>query len=272
MSRAVTLAAVAEPSFGEELRRWRSLRNISQLELAMRTGTTQRHVSYIERGRSVPGRTMVVRLAESLDLPLWERNAFLRRAGYSAAFSERSLEEGDLRAVRDALKSVLRGHDPYPAMIINRAGELLDANRSCAIFFEDVAEELLRLPVNTRRLALHPDGLARRITNFASWAPHITESLRRECARNPDPILEELLEELDGYLASVSTSGSLVGIPVPMELTTSGGTMRLITTLSAFATATDVVLSEIRLEAFLPADEETAELLRLAASAAPSPS
>ncbi len=248
--------------FGEELRRWRLLRHMSQLDLALRAGTTQRYLSYIEQGRSVPGRSMVVRLVESLDVPLRARNALMRRAGYMPAYAERTFDDEDLRAVREALESVLNGHEPYPAMIVNRGGDLVSANTACSVFFEDVAEDLLTPPINTRRLALHPGGLAQRITNFANWAPHVTESLRRECARNPDPSLDAQLEELDGYLASVPAVDNYLGFAVPMELATGDGTLRLITTLAAFANATDVVLSEIRLEAFLPADEETATTLR----------
>jgi transcriptional regulator with XRE-family HTH domain len=261
----MSLAVVDHP-FGEELRRWRQLRNVSQLELAIRAGTTQRHLSYIERGRSVPGRPMVVRLAESLDMPLRERNKLLSRAGYAPVYPERQLDDEELRAVREALESVLRGHEPYPAMVVDRTWRLLSANAACDVFFEDVSDALLSEPVNTLRLALHPEGLATRIVNFALWAPHVTEALRKESQRNPDPALDQLIEELDGYLGAIPAPATDLGFAVPMELATRDGPMRLITTLTAFATSTDVVLSEIRLEAFLPADEESAEHLRGRAS------
>lgn len=251
-----------EHTLGEELRRWRQLRNVSQLDLALQAGTTQRHLSYIERGRSLPGRAMVVRLAESLNVPLRERNRLLSRAGYAPVYPERPLDDQGLEAVRRALTSVLDGHEPYPAMIVDRTWQLLSANSACSVFFEDVSEALVNEPVNTLRLALHPEGLAPRISNFATWAPHVTESLRREVQSNPDPVLEQLLEELDGYLGPIPAPGAGLGFAVPMELATRDGDMRLITTLTTFANATDVVLSEIRLEAFLPADEESAEHLR----------
>lgn len=270
MSGSTMSVEVVDPPFGEELRRWRLLRRMSQLDLALRSGTTQRYLSFIEQGRSIPGRAIVVRLVESLDMPLREKNALMRRAGYAPAYAERTLDDKDLRAVREALESVLNGHEPYPAMIVNRAGDLLNANRACDIFFEGVSETLLKAPINTRRLALHPDGLARHITNFAAWAPHVTASLRRECTRNPDATLEALLDELDGYLAALPTVDNHLGFAVPMELTTREGTLSLITTLSAFANATDVVLSEIRLEAFLPADEHTAATLRRRATTSPT--
>jgi transcriptional regulator with XRE-family HTH domain len=254
------MSAVAGHPFGEALRRWRRLRRISQMELALRAGTTQRHLSFVERGRSVPGRGIVVRLAESLQLPLRERNALLLSAGYAPAYAETALDADALRAVREALDGILRGHEPYPAMTVNRTGELLAANAACDVFFEDVAPELLEPPVNTRRVALHPAGMAPRVVNFDQWAPHVSESLRRECARNPDPILEALLAELDGYVPRVPPAPDL-GFATPLRLRTGHGELRLITTLMSFVTATDVSLAELRLEAFLPADRESTDVL-----------
>lgn len=255
------MSAVADHPFGEALRRWRSLRRVSQLELALLAGTTQRHLSFVERGRSVPGRGMVVRLAESLQLPLRERNALLLSAGYAPAYAETVLDADALRAVREALDVVLKGHEPYPAMIVNRTGELLASNAACDVFFEDVAPELLEPPVNTRRVALHPAGMAPRVVNFDQWAPHVTEGLRRECARNPDPVLEALLSELDAYVPQVSPAPDHLGFAVPLRLRTRRGELRLITTLTSFMTATDVALAELRLEAFLPADQESTDVL-----------
>jgi transcriptional regulator with XRE-family HTH domain len=260
------MGTLADQRFGEALRRWRGLRRVSQLELALLAGTTQRHVSFVERGRSLPGRSMVVRLAESLELPLRERNALLLAAGYAPLYRETGLDSDALRAVREALDAVLRGHEPYPAMVVNRAGELLAMNTACEVFFEGVAPELLTPPVNTRRVALHPAGMAVRVVNFDQWAPHITEGLRRECVRNPDAALEALLAELESYVAPVPQTLDQLGVAVPLRLRTEFGELRLITTLTSFVTATDVALAELRLEAFLPADRETADLLTRMAS------
>jgi transcriptional regulator with XRE-family HTH domain len=256
-----TMSAVADHPFGEALRRWRSLRRVSQLELALRAGTTQRHLSFVERGRSVPGRGMIVRLAESLQLPLRERNALLLNAGYAPAYAETALDADGLRAVREALEVVLKGHEPYPAMIVNRSGELLATNAACDIFFEDVAPQLLEPPVNARRVALHPAGMAPRVVNFDQWAPHVTESLRRECAQNPDPALDALLAELERYVPRIPLAPDYVGFAVPLRLRTRRGELKLITTLTSFVTVTDVSLAELRLEAFLPADEESTGVL-----------
>lgn len=247
--------------FGHALRRWREQRRISQLELALRAGTTQRHLSFIERGRSLPGRTKVIRLAESLNLPLRERNLLLLHAGYAPAYPEGTLDDRDLHAVRDALQAILKGHEPYPAMIVNRAGELLFANQACELFFDNLPAHLLAPPINTRRIALHPEGLAGRISNFETWAPQITESLRRELDHNPDPRLQALLGELERYLPDRLVPADHLGFAVPLELATPHGPVRLITTITTFATATDVSLAELRMEAFLPADDATAERL-----------
>lgn len=268
MTTTMTSQPTAGEAFGWQLRRWRELRRISQLELALRAGTTQRYLSYLERGRSVPGRQMVIRLAESLDVPLRERNALLLQAGYAPAYAESTLDDHDLHAVRHALAAILTGHEPYPAMIVNRVGELMLANRACDLFFEGLPAELLAAPVNTRRLALHPGGLAPRIANFDSWAPHVTEGLRRELSRNPDPGLGALLEELETYVPRAPAPADHLGFAVPMELSTPHGSVSLITTISTFATATDILLAELRMEAFLPANDATAERLRQRAIAA----
>jgi transcriptional regulator with XRE-family HTH domain len=257
--------------FGSQLRRWRELRRVSQLELALRAGTTQRYLSYLEAGRSVPGRGMVIRLAESLELPLRERNALLLHAGYAPAYPESTLDDNDLHAVRQALQAILTGHEPYPAMIVNRSGELVLANQACGLFFDGLPPELLAAPVNTRRVALHPSGLAPRIANFAAWAPHVTESLRRELQHNPDPRLDVLLEELETYVPRAPRPADHPGFAVPMELSTPQGPVSLITTISTFVTATDILLAELRMEAFLPADDSSAERLRARANP-PAPS
>jgi transcriptional regulator with XRE-family HTH domain len=272
-TRALTAWPAGPQNFGAELRRRRQRRRVSQLELALRAGTTQRHLSFIESGRSVPGRAMVIRLAESLGLPLRERNLLLLHAGYAPAYPESAFGDEDLRAVRAALQTILAGHEPYPAMIVNRAGDLLLANTACGLFFDDLPAHLLAPPVNTRRVALHPDGLAPRIINFDAWAPHVTESLQRELRRNPDPDLDALLDELEHYLIQPFVTDDHFGftVPVPLEISTPHGPVRLITTLTTFVTATDVMLSELRMEAFLPADDATAERLRQRAACITAP-
>ncbi|WP_327090094.1 helix-turn-helix transcriptional regulator [Nonomuraea sp. NBC_01738] len=248
--------------FGTELRRWRGLRHVSQLELAGRAGTTQRHLSFMESGRSRPGRAIVVRLAESLGLSLRERNSLLLAAGYAPLFPESNLDEPALRPVRAALESILRGHLPYPAVVVRPYGELVAANDAVEVLTEGAAEHLLAPPVNVLRLALHPEGMGRRVVNLPEWGRHVIENLRGQLLRSPDPRLDAFVAELESYVPALQPGPGHLGFAVPLRLTTDRGELRLLTTLTSFATAVDVTLAELHLEAFLPADEETAELLR----------
>ena len=248
--------------FAHELRRWRTRRRLSQLDLAIRADTTQRYLSFLEQGRSRPGRAMVVRLAESLGLSLRERNALLLAAGFAPIYTESSLDAPELGPVREALERILQGHLPYPAVVVRPFGELVAANTAFSVLTEGAAPALLRPPVNVLRLALHPDGLARRVVNLAEWGRHITGSLRNQLWQSPDPGLEEYIAELDGYLPEAYQQAEHLGFAVPLRLRVPEGELRLITTLTSFATAVDVTLSELRLEAFLPADETTARILR----------
>jgi transcriptional regulator with XRE-family HTH domain len=248
--------------FTSELRRWRTARGMSQLDLALRAGTTQRHVSFIEQGRSRPGRGMVVRLAESMELTLRERNELLLSAGFAPAFPESPLDDEALRPVREALDTILDGHLPYPAMVVRPHGVLVTANRAFDVFNEGVDPALLTPPANMFRHALHPNGLAPRVRNLPEWGRHITGHLRALLVRSPDPALEGLLTELESYLPPLPETTSVLGFAVPLELASADGDLRLITTITSFATAADVTLAELQLEAFLPADEATAEVLR----------
>jgi transcriptional regulator with XRE-family HTH domain len=248
---------------GDELRRWRVLRRISQLELATQAGTTQRHLSFVETGRSVPGRTLVLRLAESLGLSLRERNALLAAAGFMPPFAESTLDGPQLRPVRDALQQVLAGHMPYPAVVAGPYGHILAANDAVAVLTEGADPELLAHPVNIWRLALHPRGMAGRVQNMAIWGRHIVESLRAQSVRHPDERLDELVAELTGYLpAAPPPDRDYLGFAVPLRLRCGDETLRLLTTLTSFATAVDVTLAELHLEAWLPADAATADILR----------
>jgi transcriptional regulator with XRE-family HTH domain len=263
------MSALTEPDrFARELRRWRTMRRSSQLDLAIRAGTTQRYMSFLEQGRSRPGRAMVVRLAESLGLSLRERNALLLAAGYAPVFAESSLDAPELRAVRAALDGILRGHMPYPAVVVRPYGNLVAANAALAVLTEGAAPDLLEPPVNVLRLALHPDGMGRRVENLPEWGRHVIESLRNQALRSPDPRLDEFISELEGYVPVADAGPGHLGFAVPLRLSSHGGELRLITTLTSFATAVDVTLSELHLEAFLPADDATAEILRHRAESA----
>jgi transcriptional regulator with XRE-family HTH domain len=244
--------------FPAALRERRAARRLSQLELALRAGTTQRHLSFIESGRSAPGREMVIRLTESLGLPLRERNQLLLAAGYAPAYPQAALDSPGLAPVMTALRHILDAHMPYPAIIIDRYGEIIAANAGEAILADGCAAELRG---NAYRLALHPDGMAPRIANFAEWARHVLEGMAAELARNPDERLAALHAELSQYVPPARVAPGHLGFAVPLELRTSLGDLRLMTTITSFATAVDVTVSELKLEAFLPADQATAAAL-----------
>ncbi|MGW2400627.1 helix-turn-helix domain-containing protein [Kitasatospora sp. NPDC001664] len=256
-----------QTGFPAELRRRRAERRISQLDLALRAGTTQRHLSFMERGRSRPGRAMVIRIAESLELPLRDRNSLLHAAGYAPVYPESRLEAAMLGPVREALDVILRGHLPYPAIVLRPYGELVAANEAVGLLTEDVSAELLRPPVNMIRLLLHPEGLARRVRNLPEWGRHVTENMRRTLeTRGHDTRLAALVAELETYLPDAAPGPEHLGFAVPLRLAVPEGELRLITTITSFATALDVTLAELHLEAFLPADEATAEILRARAA------
>ncbi|OIJ65119.1 helix-turn-helix transcriptional regulator [Streptomyces mangrovisoli] len=245
--------------FPRALRERRTGRRLSQLDLALRAGTTQRHLSFIESGRSLPGRRMVVRLAESLDLPLRDRNELLMAAGYAPVYPENSLDAPELAPVRAAIEQILRGHLPYPAVVVDRRGDLVVANSAFDVITEGAAAELVGPGRNVYRLALHPDGVAPRIRNLAEWSRHILTRLDH---------LPDLRDELAAYAPALEPSEGLLGFAVPLRLRSSYGELSLMTTVTTFATAVDVTLAELKLEAFLPADPETARALTAAAGAA----
>jgi MmyB-like transcription regulator ligand binding domain len=205
---------------------------------------------------------MVVRLAETLGLSLRERNALLLAAGYAPLFPESGLDDDALRPVREALDGVLAGHMPYPAVVVRPYGEVVAANEALDVLVEGVADWLLEPPVNVLRLALHPSGMAPRVGNLAEWGRHIIDSLRAQAVRSPDPRLDEFVAELEDYLPATAPGPDHLGFAVPLQLRCAEGELRLITTLTSFATAVDVTLAELHLEAFLPADPDSARILR----------
>jgi hypothetical protein len=209
---------------------------------------------------------MVVRLAETLDLSLRERNQLLLAAGYAPLFPESSLDDESLRPVREALERVLHGHMPYPAVAVRPYGEVVAANDAVAVLAEGAADWLLEPPLNVLRLAVHPEGMGPRVLNLDEWGRHIVDSLRAHLLRSPDPRLEEFLAELEEYVPAASPGPDHLGFAVPLRLRCPEGELRLITTLTSFATAVDVTLAELHLEAFLPADESSALILRSRAS------
>ncbi len=264
-------AATLEPTaqtVGGLLREWRSRRRLSQLALALEADVSTRHLSFVETGRAQPSRDMVVRLAEQLEVPLRERNHLLLAAGYAPAYPESEMDDERMETVRAAVRQVLAGHEPNPAIVVDRHWEMLEANAAIGVLLEGVAPEQLAPPVNALRLALHPDGVAPRILNLGEWRAHLLGRLRRQIAATNDPQLASLLVELRDYPCDdPEPDVELPGpgeIVVPLRLRHGDGELRLMSIVSTFGTPLDVTVEELSIEAFFPADAETAAVLRAA--------
>ncbi|MCW2240255.1 helix-turn-helix domain-containing protein [Azospirillum canadense] len=254
---------------GELLRDWRKRRGLSQLDLACEADVSTRHVSFLETGRAQPSRTMLLHLSERLDIPLRDRNALLVAAGFAPVFSEHRLDDPEMQAARQAVDLVLAGHEPHPALAVDRHWTLVAANRAVAPLLAGAAPDLLCPPVNVLRLSLHPAGVAPRIENLAQWRSHILHRLARQIDASADPALVALLEELKAYPAPDTQGRSEAqspheGVVVPLRLRTDSGTLSFFSTTTVFGTAVDVTLSELAIEAFFPADAATAEAMRQA--------
>lgn len=244
---------------------WRLRRRLSQLDLACEIGISTRHLSFIETGRSQPSREMLLNLAEGLEVPLRERNELLLAAGFAPVYSARPLEDATLNTVRKAVDQVLTGHQPLPALAVDRHWNLVAANNAVAPLLVGAAPELVSPPINVLRLSLHPDGIARRIVNLPEWRAHLLERLRHQVEVTADPILSGLLAELRDYpVPSKSSRHADVSssVVVPLELATESRTLKLFSTTTVFGTPLDVTVSEIAIESFFPADEQTAGFFR----------
>jgi transcriptional regulator with XRE-family HTH domain len=252
---------------GPLLRDWRQRRRMSQMELALDAGVSTRHLSFVETGRSRPSAEMVLHLAERLEVPLRERNELLLAAGFAPQYSARDFDDPALREIRDAVSRVLAAHEPYPAIAVDRYWNLVASNESLGPVLEGVAPELLVPPVNTIRLALHPDGVAPRIINLGEYRADLIERLDRAARLTGDPLLAELHEEMLGYPGPEAPSVPVdAAVTVGLELTPVPGsdapTLSFFSTITTFGTAVDVTVSELAVEAFFPADAQTAEYLR----------
>jgi transcriptional regulator with XRE-family HTH domain len=269
-----------EAPLGTLLKDWRRRRRLSQLDLALEAGVSARHLSFLETGRSKPSREMVLHLSEQLEVPLRDRNQLLLAAGFAPAYAERAIDEPQMTPVRAALDRVLKGHEPYPAVVVDRRWNLAAANAGIALFTAEVAPHLLEPPVNVLRVTLHPEGMAPRIDNLPEWRAHLLDSLRRQIAVTNDDRLAELYAELQGYPGGeVALPAHEPGIAVPLRVTVQGTALSFFSTIATFGTAVDITLAELAIEAFFPADDATGAYLLNATSpssssrsGAPSPS
>jgi transcriptional regulator with XRE-family HTH domain len=257
-------AATAPLGFGELLRSWRRRRRLSQLELSLDSDVSARHLSFVETGRSRPSREMVVRLAETLEIPLRERNALLLAAGYAPAYSERPLSDEEMQPARSAIDRFLRAHEPYPALVVDRWHDIVAANDALGSLTTGCADWLLAPAPNAIRIALHPEGVAPRIRNFDEWSEHLISGLRREAALTGDRRLEELLAEVEAYPGVRAGDGRAPGAPslfVPLRIADGEEELAFVSTIATFGTAVDITLAELSVEAFYPANARTATRL-----------
>ena len=252
--------------FGEHLKHWRQHRRLSQLDLAQEADISTRHLSFVETGRSVPSREMVLRLAERLDVPLRERNALLVSAGYAPMYKERPLDDPALASARAAVDLILKSHEPNPALAVDRHWNLVAANSMLPHLLVGADPSLLKGPVNVLRLSLHPLGLAPRIVNLVQWRSHIFERLRQQVHATGDAQLAALLEELRAYPvpegSDLHMEGEHLGVVMPFRFRSTHGILNFFSTTTVFGTPADITLQELALETFFPADGTTAEALR----------
>ncbi|AYF75733.1 XRE family transcriptional regulator [Nocardia yunnanensis] len=254
---------MATPTAGDLLRHWRTTRRLSQLELAGRADTSARHLSFIETGRATPSRQMLLHLSDELDIPLRERNRLLLAAGYAPVYTEPALDTAAMAPIRDAVRQLLTGLAPHPALAIDAAWTMIDANAGITLFLDGIDPALLTPPVNALRLTLHPDGLAPRITNLAEWRGHLFERLQRQIEVTGAPALSALLDELRAYPGGehpprLPEPDQAV---VPLRLRLHDRELAFLSVTTVFGTPMNVTVAELAIEAFLPADPATATAL-----------
>lgn len=250
---------------GQQIRQWRERRRVSQMQLALEAEISPRHLSFIETGKSRPSTFTIDRLAEQLAIPYRAKNGLLRAAGFAPRHGERPLDDPAMAQALAAIGHILKGHEPYPAIAVDRHWNIVAANDSIAFFTEQIGASLLAPPLNALRIALHPDGLAPQIVNLAEWHAHILDQLDRQIDASGDAGLIELRAEIAGYpheRDEPQPQADSDRIWVPLILDTVAGRMAFISTITVFGTPHDVTLSELALEAFYPADAATAAILR----------
>lgn len=246
---------------GALLRRWRERRHLSQLQLSFDAEVSTRHLSFLETGRSRPTREMLERLADHLDIPIRERNELMLAGGFAPRYPHRGLDAPELRAVSTAFRTILDAHLPHPALVLDRWWDVVDSNAATDLLLAGCAAHLLEPPVNAVRVTLHPDGLAPRIRNLGQWRTHLLGQVRGRAERTGDQRLSELLAEASGYPGADAGQPVRTDVVIPLHLDVGGEDLRFFGISAAVESALDVTIDELRLEAFYPADAETAAAL-----------
>jgi transcriptional regulator with XRE-family HTH domain len=281
-SSSIPVARAGLPTFGELLRTTRGARRLSQLQLAVEADVSQRHLSFLESGRALPSREMVLQLARALDLPLRERNRLLVSAGFAGIYPTRHLEAADMQPVRSALELLLAHHEPYPAIVVDRAWNLFMANRAVPAVFGAIGDldAMFRRvcgdrPPNVLALLFHPEGMQPYIRNFEEIAVPLLARTAREAIEHPhvQSVLDRVLHypTVPTRWRSLDLSRSANPLPVlPTEFAVGDQRLKVFSMMTTFGTPLDVTTDELRVEAFFPADAASEQLLRALATGSPA--
>ena len=254
--------------FGESLREWRARRGLSQMELGLRAEVSSRHISFIETGRSRPSRSMVMRLAGSLDLPLREQNAMLLGAGFAPHYGERPLSDAEMSDARRALRIILEAREPYPAFALDRTWNLVLWNRPQEMLLRDVVPAGGTLAeINALDLVFQPGRVREQIVNWPVVAAAVLRRLRRQMARlGPDERLAAMLKKvleapgvaaLDAAADRAADRDTAPTILVPLRMNDGQRVLSWFTTLEVFGATGEATLEELVVESFYPADDAT---------------
>jgi len=254
-------------SFAAKVRWWRKQRGISQLDLAQRAGISQRHLSFLELGRSRPSRDMIELLASALTVPLREHNALLVAAGYAPAWRETDLGASELAEVRQALGYILTQQEPYPAVVVDRRWNLLMANGGAASLVDFLVGPMAPGPrVNLADALIAPDVLRPFLLNWKDVARYFIRSVEADAAADGTDETVALFERLTAYDGVRALGVAPVANPatpvLAMHFQKGGTSLKLFTTITTLGTPQDITLQELRIECFFPMDNETDEILR----------
>jgi transcriptional regulator with XRE-family HTH domain len=264
------VATSSQAEVGALLREWRERRRMTQLDLALEAGVSTRHLSFVETGRSKPGRETLLRIVEHLDVPFREQNRLLLATGHAPAFPERSLDDPDLAPVHEALDLVLARHDPYPAVVVDRHWNLVAANSALLALTEgaDVDPGLLKPPINVLRLGLHPRGLAPLMVNLSEWRAHFRDRLEQQVEAIGDENLRALLKEISSYPDPENErepefARAESGVLGPLKVRAPDGSeLSFLGMFATFDTPFEVTSSELAIELLFPADRATGKTLQ----------
>jgi transcriptional regulator with XRE-family HTH domain len=264
----------ASPPVGQLIREWRQRRRLSQLDLACDAEISTKHLSFLETGRAMPSREMLLHLADRMAVPLRDRNVMMGAAGFAPTYHERSLDDPEFRLARRGIDFLLAMQEPNPALAVDRHWVMAAANKAVRHLIAGVDPLLLTPPVNVIRLSLHPAGLAPRIINLVEWRRHVVDRLRQQIDMTGDGILADLVEEVRDYPLPPGPAGRRKArdhemVAVPFQLATVHGPLSFFSTTTVFGTPVDITLAELAVESFFPADQATVAIMRRLAEEQP---